>query len=191
MAVSPSSAPPPGNGNSAAAAELEVLLAGAGWGVQAWLITLQALWAAAGPSTGLLLLLLLQVPALFISIPLLVRALALAAANLTVNEWVNRQRYLYLQHENAGFCNRFDKGLAHNCWEFWSGPRMVDWWVAWQQAEEELRAAHRTVLAPGSLTVFVRLWDRRWAAYQQRLAAAREQRRERKLERRLRALGLD
>lgn len=56
-AASPSS----GNGNSAAAAELEVLLAGAGWGLQAWGITLQALWAAAGSSAGLLLLLLLQV----------------------------------------------------------------------------------------------------------------------------------
>jgi hypothetical protein len=61
-------------------------------------------------------LVLLQVPALFISIPLLVRALALAAANLTVNEWVNRHRFLYLQHETAGFCNRFDRGPAHNCW---------------------------------------------------------------------------
>jgi hypothetical protein len=94
---------------------LELLLHGPGWGFQGWWLTLKALWTAASHSPGLLLLLMLQLPGLFISCSLLFRALALAAANLTVNEWMNRHRYLYLQHQ-GGFCNRFDRGPAHNCW---------------------------------------------------------------------------
>lgn len=67
---------------------------------------------------------------------LLARAMALAAANLTVNEWLNRHRYLYLQHEAAGFCNRFDRGAAANCLDFWAGPTVTNWWQVWEAAEQ-------------------------------------------------------
>jgi hypothetical protein len=56
---------------------------------------------------GLLLLALAQVPLGASLAFLLARGLLGAAANLTVNEFVNRERYLHLKHETAGFCNRW------------------------------------------------------------------------------------
>ncbi|KAF6254067.1 DHHC palmitoyltransferase-domain-containing protein [Scenedesmus sp. NREL 46B-D3] len=176
--------------SSSRAAELEVLLHGTGWGWQGWWLLAKALWAAAGSSPGLLLLLLLQLPSLLVSCSLLLRALALAAANLTVNEWLNRRRYLYLQHQ-AGFCNRFDRGPAHNCWEFWAGPSVVDWWAAWQDGEQELLSGGSAVLVPHSAAALIRVWDVRWGRHQQRLLASREAKREQAVRRRMRALGLE
>jgi len=77
-----------------------------------------------------------QVPTMLMSGFLLFRALALAAANLTVNEWLNRHRYVYLHYTGAGFSNRFDRGIATNCYDFWCGPKFVDYWDAWDTAEE-------------------------------------------------------
>jgi hypothetical protein len=70
-----------------------------------------------------------------VSSSLVLRQAALAAANLTTNEWLNRKRYPYLQHEAAGFCNRFDRGAAHNCWQFWAAPRQ-DWWRLWEEGDQ-------------------------------------------------------
>ena len=66
------------------------------------------------------------------------------AFNLTVNEMENSWRYSYLQSEEEeaavagegarsrrappGFRNRFDRGVANNCLEFWRGHQArVDW----------------------------------------------------------------
>lgn len=78
----------------------------------------------------------LQVPTMFMSGYLLFRALGLAAANLTVNEWMNRARYIHLHYTGAGFSNRFDRGVAANCYDFWCGPKFVDFWAAWDEAEQ-------------------------------------------------------
>lgn len=74
-----------------------------------------AVWAARAAHPGLLLLLLSQAPALVMSSLLLGRMAFVAAANLTVNEWINRRRYLHLRHETAGFCNRC--GFPHLSFE--------------------------------------------------------------------------
>lgn len=71
---------------------------------------------------------------------LLLRALGLAAANLTANEHANRQRYAYLNHETAGYCNRFDNGPVANCWQFWAAPQQ-DWCA-------QLRSVHSRSMLP-------------------------------------------
>lgn len=78
----------------------------------------------------------LQLPTMFMSGFLLLRALGLAAANLTVNEWLNRQRYVHLHYTGAGFSNRFDRGVGANCYDFWCGPKFVDYWQAWEAGEQ-------------------------------------------------------
>lgn len=84
----------------------------------------------------LLILLRAQVPTILMSGFLLFRALGLAAANLTVNEWMNRQRYVHLHYTGAGFSNRFDRGVGANCYDFWCGPKFVDYWTSWEAAEQ-------------------------------------------------------
>lgn len=91
---------------------------------------------AAGAAAAAIPPLHLQVPTMFMSGYLLFRALGLAAANLTVNEWMNRARYVHLHHTGAGFSNRFDRGVAANCYDFWCGPKFVDYWAAWDAAEQ-------------------------------------------------------
>jgi hypothetical protein len=77
-----------------------------------------------------------QVPTMFMSGFLLMRALFLAAANLTVNEWMNRHRYVHLHYTGAGFSNRFDRGVAANCYDFWCGPKLQDYWHIWEAGEQ-------------------------------------------------------
>jgi hypothetical protein len=57
-----------GSSGSRAVAELEVLMGRAGWSGGAWCTTFRGLWVAASTSTGLLLLLLLQVGATWTSV---------------------------------------------------------------------------------------------------------------------------
>lgn len=68
----------------------------------------------------------MQVPFFIGCLFLLGRALICIAANLTVNELMNRQRYSHFNHELAGYCNRFDRGLLYNCYQFWLSPAQ-DW----------------------------------------------------------------
>jgi hypothetical protein len=77
-----------------------------------------------------------QVPTMFMSGFLLMRALFLAAANLTVNEWMNRHRYVHLHYTGAGFSNRFDRGVAANCYDFCCGPKLQDYWKIWEAGEQ-------------------------------------------------------
>lgn len=48
----------------------------------------------------------LQVPLLPVGAFLALRSAMCIMANLTTNELYNRTRYLYLNHESAGYCNR-------------------------------------------------------------------------------------
>lgn len=81
---------------------------------------------------------------MFMSGFLLMRALFLAAANLTVNEWMNRHRYVHLHYTGAGFSNRFDRGVAANCYDFWCGPKLQDYWDIWETGEQ---VSHRSTAA--------------------------------------------
>ena len=178
---------------------------------------LRALWAARAAHPGWLLLLLLQAPLLPLAGAQLARALLLAAANLTLNEWANRRRYAYLQHPAAGLCNRFDRGPAHNLFEFLStsppppppqgsssgsssgsggdgsasGGGWRDWQATWDEGEREMAAAGRTLLARGSLTALARRADAAWARWRAALMESRRRAFEARVERRMRALGLD
>jgi hypothetical protein len=96
-----------------------------------------ALWAAQASRPGWLLLLALALPTLAAAAGLLARHALLAAANLTVNEWVNRSRYLYLNQDAGGYSNRFDRGPAANCFEFWALPGGAhrDYWEPWEAGD--------------------------------------------------------
>jgi len=48
-----------------------------------------------------------QAPCLLASVFLAGRSLMCILCNLTTNEWFNRHRYVYLNHEAAGYSNRF------------------------------------------------------------------------------------
>ena len=48
------------------------------------------------------------------------------AGNLTTNELLNSHRYDYLRRDDATFYNRFDRGPAANCLQFW-GRKPVAW----------------------------------------------------------------
>lgn len=85
--------------------------------------------AASTRARGQLLLCIVQVPIFLSTLLLVARGAFCAAANLTVNELANRERYAYLRHcegndgqgeEAASFvyCNRFDRGVARNLADF-------------------------------------------------------------------------
>ncbi len=69
-------------------------------------LLLRSVHSAGGSHPGLLLFTLLHMPLWFALVFLLLRSLLCIAANLTTNELMNRDRYLHLRHETAGFCNR-------------------------------------------------------------------------------------
>lgn len=83
---------------------------------------------------GILFLLLVQVPFTIAAIILSGRMAFCIAANLTVNELINRKRYTYLNHELAGYSNRFDRGTVHNCFQFWCEPSQ-DWWSLFENGD--------------------------------------------------------
>ncbi|GIL63959.1 hypothetical protein Vafri_17867 [Volvox africanus] len=94
-------------------------------------------WAAEGPERGVLLLAVLQALCLIPGTFLAGRQALCILANLTANELINRQRYSYLQDEQGGYCNRFDRGSAHNCFSFWL-ERNSDWRTQYDAGEREM-----------------------------------------------------
>ncbi|GIL93507.1 hypothetical protein Vretimale_19926 [Volvox reticuliferus] len=95
-------------------------------------------WAAAGPERGLLLLAMLQALCFIPGTFLAGRQALCILANLTANELINRQRYSYLQDDQGGYCNRFDRGSALNCFGFWL-ERNPDWRAQYDAGEWEMR----------------------------------------------------
>lgn len=90
--------------------------------------SLSVLAAASTRARGQLLLCVVQVPIFLSTLFLVARGAFCAAANLTVNELANRERYAYLRHNGDGrgqgeatsfhYCNRFDRGVARNLASF-------------------------------------------------------------------------
>jgi hypothetical protein len=87
--------------------------------------------AASVRARGQLLLCVAQTPIFVSTVFLVARGAFCAAANLTVNELANRERYAYLRHHSSDrgggssgggggsepsllYCNRFDRGAARN-----------------------------------------------------------------------------
>ena len=78
----------------------------------------------------------MQVPLLVLVAYLLLRQLFCISANLTVNELLSRHRYSYLMHEaDAAYYNRFDRGPAANCLQFWLKSK-VDWGKAYESEHQ-------------------------------------------------------
>ncbi|KAL6763003.1 hypothetical protein V8C86DRAFT_3086322 [Haematococcus lacustris] len=101
------------------------------------------------------------------------RTLFNATANLTTNELINRGKYLYLNHEAVGYTNRFDRGVLHNCFQFWCHPHQ-DWWRLYDEGDRAMVRSSRTVLSiwsPGLLLRAIDLMKR--AAVKRQLEANR------------------
>ncbi|GFH31184.1 palmitoyltransferase, partial [Haematococcus lacustris] len=86
------------------------------------------------------------------------RTLFNAAANLTTNELINRGKYLYLNHEAVGYTNRFDRGVLHNCFQFWCHPHQ-DWWRLYDEGDRAMVRSSRTVLSIWSPGLLLRAID--------------------------------
>ncbi|KAF5828371.1 DHHC palmitoyltransferase-domain-containing protein [Dunaliella salina] len=106
----------------------------------------------------LLLLIILQVPLVLASAFLASRSLMCILCNLTTNEWYNRHRYVYLNHEAVGYCNRFDRGVAHNCIQFWVQPS-EDTWHEFEARDREMIEKGTTMLSLWSPGIFLRAMD--------------------------------
>ncbi|EFJ44081.1 hypothetical protein VOLCADRAFT_95695 [Volvox carteri f. nagariensis] len=95
-------------------------------------------WAAGAPERWLLLLGGVQALCLIPGTFLAGRQAFLILANLTANELINRKRYGYLQDDEGSYCNRFDRGVALNCFSFWL-ERKLDWRPQYDAGEREMR----------------------------------------------------
>ena len=67
-----------------------------------------------------------QVPLLAVVAFLVGRQALCIAGNLTINELLNSHRYDYLRRDDGTFYNRFDRGPAANCLQFW-GNKAAAW----------------------------------------------------------------
>ena len=63
------------------------------------------------------------------------RQLLYITANLTVNEMINRKRYVYLKSMDGSYWNPFDEGPLHNCLAFWSGPD-TNWYAKYSSRKD-------------------------------------------------------
>uniref|UniRef100_A0A7S3QVV4 S-acyltransferase n=1 Tax=Dunaliella tertiolecta TaxID=3047 RepID=A0A7S3QVV4_DUNTE len=106
----------------------------------------------------LLLLIILQVPLVLAGAFLASRSLMCILCNLTTNEWYNRHRYVYLNHEAVGYCNRFDRGAAHNCIQFWVLPS-EDTWHEFELGDREMIEKRTNMLSLWSPGIFLRAID--------------------------------
>ena len=88
--------------------------------------------AASTSARGQLLLCVVQFPIFLSTLLLVARGFFCAAANLTVNELANRERYAYLKHDADGgesgsfvYVNRFDRGVVRNLSSFFGLEGLV------------------------------------------------------------------
>ena len=76
----------------------------------------------------------LQVPLVMVVAFLVGRHAICIAGNLTINELLNSDRYDYMRRDDATFYNRFDRGPAPNCLQFWTSKQ-----VAWDEVYHQER----------------------------------------------------
>eukprot|EP00798_Chlamydomonas_sp_ICE-L_P032794 gene32794-33861_t len=65
---------------------------------------------------------------------------------------------MLLQHETAGYCNRFDQGAVHNCLQFWTAPK-VDWWSEFEKGDREMMDNRSSIITMTSPGIFLRIFD--------------------------------
>mmetsp|Transcript_23010 Transcript_23010/g.50507 ORF Transcript_23010/g.50507 Transcript_23010/m.50507 type:complete len:815 (+) Transcript_23010:66-2510(+) len=123
-----------------------------------WRGLLYVLPYAASTHRGLLLAAVLQMLICIGVTYLFVRGLFCIASNLTTSELLTRQRYPYLNHETAGYSNRFDRGVLHNCWQFWLEP-VQDWWAEFEKGDKEMLSQGKTLMTVVSPGVLLRMFD--------------------------------
>ncbi|KAF5828178.1 hypothetical protein DUNSADRAFT_18084 [Dunaliella salina] len=105
----------------------------------------------------LLLLIILQMcgPLVLAGAFLAARSLMCILCNLTTNEWYNRHCYVYLNHEAVGYCNR---GVAHNCVQFWVQPS-EDKWHEFEVGDKEMIERGTNMLSLWSPGIFLCAMD--------------------------------
>eukprot|EP00955_Chlamydomonas_euryale_P091693 364640-Chlamydomonas_euryale.AAC.10 len=144
------------------------------------------LYASDGHHHGLLLMMVLHCVLVFPGGYLALRGAFCAASNLTVSELIKRRTLPYLNHELAGYCNRFDRGSLANCYQFWATPS-VDWWGEYMRGDRDMVARGvtlTTVLSPGVLL--------RWLdVYATKRRAAEQQWEHKRMHSALTSLGID
>ncbi|KAK9846402.1 hypothetical protein WJX81_003101 [Elliptochloris bilobata] len=86
---------------------------------------------------------------------LMFRSVFCIAASLTTNELIGRGRYGYMKDADGRHHNRFDRGPASNCMQFWERG-----WPDWAAVYEEDERAHGALVPRLSLTTFLRLLAR-------------------------------
>ena len=79
-----------------------------------------------------------QVPLVMLMAFLVCRQALCIAGNLTINELLNSHRYDYMRRDDDTFYNRFDRGPAANCLQFWRSPQ-----VAWDDMYHQERLVRR------------------------------------------------
>ncbi|GLC60858.1 hypothetical protein PLESTB_001684100 [Pleodorina starrii] len=128
-------------------------------------------WAAAGHERGLLLMAGLQALCFIPGSYLAARQAFCILANLTANELINQHRYNYLQDDRGGYCNRFDRGVALNCFSFWL-ERNSNWRAQYDAGEREMcrRGARR--LSFWSVGWWLMTWQEDYAARRDALREA-------------------
>ena len=98
-----------------------------------------------------------QVPLLVGSSFLAARGLLCVLGNLTTNELLNRRRYGHLNHEVAGYCNRFDAGPLANCAQV-----RTAWCVGW---DVYCLVCGLGCVLPGVWAGVCTAWDVGWGVY--------------------------
>ncbi|KAA6418532.1 MAG: hypothetical protein FRX49_11478 [Trebouxia sp. A1-2] len=107
---------------------------------------------------GKVLLIVIEIPLVMVVAFLVGRHAICIAGNLTINELLNSHRYDYMRRDDATFYNRFDRGPAPNCLQFWTSNQ-----VAWDEMyhQERLAVASNSIsLVPAiSLNGLIRYRD--------------------------------
>ena len=62
------------------------------------------------------------------------------AIGTTTSELIKRKALPYLNHELAGYCNRFDRGVVDNCLQFWTQPAR-EWWSEYEKGDRVRRGS--------------------------------------------------
>ncbi|GAX83078.1 hypothetical protein CEUSTIGMA_g10504.t1 [Chlamydomonas eustigma] len=133
--------------------------------VEGWPVLVQALALASVQNRGVLMMALVQIPFTVLSSYLLLRGLWCVAANLTVIELIKRKETPYLNHELAGYCNRFDRGALSNCLQFWVYPSQ-DWWAEYEKGDRDMVSRGVTLptyISPGTIFRALDMWQKRRA----------------------------